>query len=289
MLNRNAILVAGAAIFALDASAAVAQDTTRMRPTSTQRISIRKESGGEVTVRVDTVYSYRTDTLQLPGRVDTVTTTRTITRVDTVEVPIPLRLMQVGGLYLGLGVGSAVPAANFNDSDHPGWMVEGTLGFDPIGSWLGARLNASYSRFSPHDWISPFLDDADIFSASLDGKLRVLTISPFNRRVQVYGVGGASWNRFRNILETNDDDVLSVGSTIIVPGTTITTIDDDWHSGWGYNLGGGAEIGLGRANLFVEARYTNFDGQNSRISRVPLLIGLNWFGSARTITTTGPR
>jgi hypothetical protein len=52
MLNRYAVLlVAGAAIFALDASAASAQDTTRTRPRSTKRIPITKEASGEVARR----------------------------------------------------------------------------------------------------------------------------------------------------------------------------------------------------------------------------------------------
>src|SRR5690349_7220741 len=124
MLNRNALmLVAGAAIFALDASTASAQDTTTRRPASQQRIRIGKESGGEVAIRVDTVYSYRTDTLRLPGRTDTVVTTNTITRVDTVQIPMPQFLKEIGGLYFGLGGGSVIPAANFNDSDKPGWSI----------------------------------------------------------------------------------------------------------------------------------------------------------------------
>src|SRR5215831_5036016 len=65
MLNRSALmLVAGAAIFALDASAVSGQDTTRTRrPVSSRRIPVAKEQPGEVTVRVDTVTQYRTDTL----------------------------------------------------------------------------------------------------------------------------------------------------------------------------------------------------------------------------------
>src|SRR5437764_15019409 len=61
MLNRNALLlVAGAAIFALDASAASAQATKK--PTSTKRIPLTKEAPGEVAApRVDTVTVYRTD------------------------------------------------------------------------------------------------------------------------------------------------------------------------------------------------------------------------------------
>src|SRR5512133_2513466 len=80
MLNRYAVLLfAGAAIFALDASAASAQDTTRARPRSTKRIPITKEAPGEVSTtpaappRVDTVTVYKTDTLRL-------------TKTDTVSV-----------------------------------------------------------------------------------------------------------------------------------------------------------------------------------------------------------
>src|SRR5215471_2591477 len=46
MLKGHAfILVAGAALIALDASASLAQDTTRARPHSTKRIPMKKEAG----------------------------------------------------------------------------------------------------------------------------------------------------------------------------------------------------------------------------------------------------
>lgn len=277
MFKRKAVLlVGGAAILALGASVAVAQDTTtRTRPTSSQRISIRKDQGGEVQLRVDTVYSYRTDTLRLPGRTDTVVTTNTITRVDTVRIPIPQVIQQIGGLYFGFGAGAAFPAANFNDSDKPGWRVEGMVGIDPIGSWFGARLSGGYNRYTPHGWVSGVIDDAQMWNAALDAKFRMVAITPFSKRVQIYGIAGGTWNRFRNILETNRG-IYSIGDNLFLPGQ-LGPADDSWHSGWGYNLGGGAEFGWGRTNLFVETRYSNIDGRNSRISNVPLIVGLSWF------------
>jgi len=279
MLNRNAlVLVAGAAIFALGTSAAEAQDTTRAR--SQQRIRIGKESGGEVTptVRVDTVFSYRTDTLRLPGRTDTVVTTNTVVRVDTVQIPMPAFLKEIGGLYFGVGAGSVIPAANFNDSDKPGWSINGVIGVDPIGSPFGVRLTGAYANFNKHSYAEPFLESAKMMNVGLDLKLRALTLSPFNKRVHFYGVAGGTWNRFKNVIE-NDRGTLSVGETII-PGNTLTTsagLDTDWHNGWGYNLGGGGEIGWGRTNLFIESRFSRFKGENTNISSVPLLIGLSWF------------
>src|SRR4051812_16343466 len=135
ILNRYAVLfVAGAAIFALDASAASAQDSTRARPRSSKRIPIAKEAPGEVAPRVDTVTVYKTDTLTMQ-RVDTVrlTRTQTVTKYDTVtKLVLPPKLRQIGGLYIGLAGGSPMPAANFNDSDKPGWRLEVPIGIDPI-------------------------------------------------------------------------------------------------------------------------------------------------------------
>jgi len=280
MLNRNAlVLVAGAAIFALGTSSANAQDTTTRRPTSSQRIRIGKESGGEVTtVRVDTVYNYRTDTLRLPGRTDTVVTTNTVVRVDTVQIPMPAFLREIGGLYFGLAGGSVIPAANFNDSDKPGWSVNGVLGVDPIGTPFGFRLTGAYSHFNKHSYAEPFLDAASMMNFGADIKLRALTLSPFNKRVHFYGIAGGTYNRFKNVIE-NNHGVVSVGDTF-VPNNTFTTstgLDTDWHSGWGYNVGGGGEIGWGRTNLFIETKFSRFQGENSKISTVPLMIGLSWF------------
>jgi len=281
MLNRNAlVLVAGAAFFALGTSNASAQDTTTRRPTSSQRIRIGKESGGEVTTvtRVDTVFSYRTDTLRLPGRTDTVVTTNTVVRVDTVQIPMPQFLREIGGFYVGVGAGSQIPAANFNDSDKPGWSVNGVIGVDPIGSPFGVRLTGGYSGFNKHSYAEPFLDAAKMMNFGLDLKLRALTLSPFNKRVHFYGIAGGTYNRFKNIIETNHG-VMSVGETLI-PNNTLTTstgLDTDWHSGWGWNAGGGGEIGWGRTNLFIESRFSRFQGENSKISSVPLIIGLSWF------------
>ena len=114
MLNRKSLLLfAGAAMFALDATAASAQDTTTTRRTrSERRIPVSKESSGEVaptpTVRVDTVTVYKTDTLQLAPRVDTVT--NTVTRTDTVVQNVPMIPRQIGGLYFGLAGGVNITA-----------------------------------------------------------------------------------------------------------------------------------------------------------------------------------
>ena len=72
-------------------------------------------------------------------------------------------------------------------------------------------------------------------------------------------------------------DGLSVGDVRTVNGVFTTPVDDDWHGGWGWQAGGGLELGWGITNLFVESRYSRFSGENSKISHVPLVIGLSWY------------
>lgn len=283
MLKRNILmLVAGAALFA--ASAASAQDTTRTRPRrrrpprSTTRIPITKEA--PVQTRVDTVTVYKTDTLTLQGRVDTVTTTVTNTRYDTVTVQAPIPVIpQIGGFYLGIAGGASIPAANFNDSDHPGWRVEIPFGIDPLGSPLGLRFTLGYSQYEAHSYVKNVigLDNAKQMEAAADLKIRLVSVSPLAKRVQVYGLIGGTYNRYQNILEQNAG-LYSVGdgsqtanpAAVLVPNGG----DTDWHNGWGYNVGGGVEIGHGRTNLFVESRYERFKGEQSNIPHVPVMIGL---------------
>ncbi|MGH7617830.1 MAG: hypothetical protein ACREPM_11425 [Gemmatimonadaceae bacterium] len=278
MLNRSALmLVVGAAIFALDASAASAQDTTRTRRRSTTRIPVKKEATGEVTVRVDSVTVYKTDTVtvNLPGRTDTVMKTNTVVHVDTVTEMIPIKVPQIGGFYIGVGAGGSLPAAMFNDSDHPGWRVEVPAGFDFVGTPFGLRLNGGYASFSPHTWVSGLVDDAKVWNIDGDVKLRLATATPHLMRVQLYGLAGASYNHFKDILET-DDGIYSIGDA---SNGTILPVNPDhsWHSGWGFNTGAGLEVGKGHTNVFAEVRFNRFKGQNSNISQVPLVIGLNWY------------
>jgi len=267
----------GAAIFTLDASAGSAQDTTRARPRSSQRIPVKKEATGEVTVRVDSVTVYKTDTVtvNLPGRTDTVVKTNTVTRVDTVTQMIPIKVPEISGFYIGIGAGSSLPAAMFNDSDHPGWRIEVPMGFDFTGTPFGLRLSGGYASFSPHTWVSNLLDNAQMWNIDGDVKLRIASATPHMTRLQLYGLGGVSYNKFKNILET-DDGVFSIGNA---SNGTILPVnpDHDWHGGWGFNTGAGLEVGRGHTNVFAEVRFNRFKGQNSNISQVPLVIGLNWY------------
>ena len=122
MLKGHAfVLAAGAALIALDASASLAQDTTHARPRSTKRISVKKESGEVAPMpRVDTVTIYRTDTLQLQGRIDTVTMTNTVVRTDTLVQTITRPIPAIGNFYGGFAAGVAIPSGGLDRLNQTG-------------------------------------------------------------------------------------------------------------------------------------------------------------------------
>src|SRR4029078_5638296 len=126
-------LAGAVAMLTLGASVMLSQDSTRTRPTSTRRITLTKE-GGEVARKVDTVTVYRTDTLRVnvntPPTIvhDTVTQTRTETRVDSVTTTYypPVRLPN--GLYFGMNGGVNAPNGAIYNPNGAGPTGGGRLG-----------------------------------------------------------------------------------------------------------------------------------------------------------------
>lgn len=266
----------GAAL-TVNAAAASAQDTTRAR--SETRIRVSKEAPGEVAPRVDTVTVYRTDTLRTYAT-DTVMTTR----YDTVQLPPPvIPLRYAGGLYFGLGAGAAIPKADFDNSTQPGWHAEAQLGVDPIGSPLGLRADLGYSAYAPFEQFNAGQGKAQIMNVAGDLKLRLPTRALFNRRFQVYALGGGQWQRYTNVVEVGHGGVTmgdQTGTAIAPTSTgqtfTFSTTDDDWHSKWGWNAGGGFQFGWGSTNMFVESRYMKFNGRVD-LAQIPVIVGFTWY------------
>jgi hypothetical protein len=290
MINRNALLlVAGAAIFALDASVASAQ----AKPRSTKRIPITKEGPGEKMERVDTVTVYRTDTLRMMGRVDTVmrTMTNTVTRVDTVTMNVPMVARHFGGVYLGLGGGTALPFGAIRTVNNPGVMGQVNLGYQPLNSPLGIRLDGGYTRYSDnadYDFIGP---KADMLNANADLRLNLPIFNSFLGsavRFTPYAIGGGSWLHFRELRMQLRPGFGGVGpqhaeiagdKTGVVTPTQASINDPGWHGAWGWNAGGGLAIHAGKKELFAEARAVHFTkGDRYGTSwHVPITFGINFF------------
>jgi len=297
MLNRNATLfVAGAAIFAL-ASAASAQDTTRTRPRSQRHIPIAKEAPGEVvTPRVDTVRVFTTDTLRLQGRVDTVTTTNTVTRVDTVIQQVIMAPRRIGGMYFGVAGGGALPFGAIRTVNEPGWLGQAQLGWQGLNSILGFRGDLSYTQYAHAAPYAFFGDRPNVWNANLDAKLQIPIFQHTlgsSVLMTPYVIGGGSYLRYNMLRMKLDTDGGATGG--VGPQNAVIATGDDagfntvnggttagnssYTSDWGWNAGGGLSFHAGRKEFFVESRGVHFSHGNNFSSawHVPVIFGVNLY------------
>ena len=274
-----------AALLAVDASNSYVQaqtpaDTAAARRAAARRAAARRAAaararseraipttGKEVPVqtvtRVDTVYQVRSDTVYRM-RTDTVT----VSRIDTVQVQQPpvYPTVRMGGFYAGLGGGLSAPRQQFNTIFEPGFNITGMLGWDPIGSPFGFRLDAEYDQFSERSQFAGLAADPSIFAVNLDGKLRFpLYGVETGGRANLYAIGGGSFFYHRNTL-------YAPSGTPCCAGVNMETADR-WESDFGWNLGGGVGFGFGPSDLFVEARWMQIKGGRSF---VPIIVGLTF-------------
>jgi len=294
MLNRNGLMfLAGAAIFALDASAASAQAKTKP-PTSQKRIPITKESPGEVapTVRVDTVTVYKTDTLRTMGRTDTLRLTNTVVRTDTVIQSIPMVARHIGGMYFGIAGGVAAPYGAIRTVNEPGALGQVQVGWQGLNSALGIRADAGLTRYAHNADYAVLGDRPLLFNANADLRLN---LPFFNHTLgssvmfTPYLVGGGSYVRYNNLRMKIDCEEVAAPCGGFGPqhaiiaghdnGGAVTSTDDSFHNDLGWNVGGGLAFHAGRKEMFVEARGVRFHHGGSFDSswQVPIVFGVNVF------------
>jgi opacity protein-like surface antigen len=276
LLNTSKHLVGAAAMLAIGASVAFAQDTTKTKkPTSQTRIKVSKEgtATGEV-VRVDTVTVYKTDTLRtttrLPGRTDTLRLTNTVTRVDTVTVvPMAQPIHLPHGWYLGLGAGGNTPNGALFTPNGVGPIGQVQLGWQ--SEMLGVRGDGNFTKYGED---SRFGADPHVINLSADAKLQL----PFahhmfgaGHRFGLYGIGGYTYTRFKD-LPMRVDDVSGRNLFIVARDSA------NWQHQNGWNVGGGASLMWGRTELFLESRVLAFKPDNAPQSRqIPIILGMNWY------------
>lgn len=272
-------LAGAVAMVTLGASVVLSQDSTRTRPTSTRRIPITKE-GGEVARKVDTVTVYRTDTLRVNVNTPPITihdtVTRTLTRVDTVQLPPiypPIRLPN--GFYWGLSAGVMAPAGAIFTPNSAGPSAQLQLGWQGAKNFLGIRGDVNWAKPGEDSRFAGFQGDPDIINYNLDAKLQLPWLTHTfgaTHRFTLYGLGGYTHTMFKNLPMRVD---ATLPNTVqFVPGT------GEWTHENGWNAGGGASLMWGRSELFIETRVLAFTPENAPQSRqMPYMFGMNWFGS----------
>jgi opacity protein-like surface antigen len=281
-----------AAALTLDASplAAQSQDTTKLRRTtrSTQRIPITKEAPGEVvTIRVDTVFVTRHDTV-----------TNTVLRIDTVTVtpPPPVIIPKPREWNWGLFAGPSIPTGAIDRLLTNGYQIGGLVGWDSPQYPFGFRLDGAVSQLGrerlffntgqlidfnndgiinqididDQNFIFGFSNDAPvIWTLALDGKLHYPSggWSP-------YVIGGMQWNSTKRVPLRSDFDN---NCDFIVRGDCFQFASDNWRNTWGWNAGLGTDFHIGGQDMFVEGRYMSIQRNGSSSYYVPVTLGVRFF------------
>jgi hypothetical protein len=263
-----------AAALTLGASPLDAQqtDTSRLRTSSDQRISVSK---GEVvtTVRVDTVYVTRYDTI----RVD-----NTIVRVDTVTVTPPTPVVvprMTGPMYWGLYGGSSWPWGNIDRVYTNGFHFGGVLGWEPQHGFLGVRLDGAMSQFGREDELRTVgIGDVQMGSGTAlllhlagDVKVKPLNFGGW----ALYGIGGLNYNRYKRIALASDADE---GCDFEVRDACYTNANNEsWSDKFGFNFGAGLDFHIGSQDMFLEARYMAIPANGARSWVLPISLGVRYF------------
>jgi len=234
----------------------------KVKTTSSQRIPIKKESGGEVaptpTVNQDSIAAAER------------------ARQDSIAAAERARISWMrkhGGWYFGVGAGASIPTGSitsggFNSGGYStGWNITVPIGYDFDKSILGFRLDGTFDQLNGKDFNSNFsAPNLDVWGLNLDARLRVPLGRTFSR---FYVLGGGSWSDYRGYFTdfTNPNAPTNKSS----------------QSRWGWNAGGGFNFNWGyMVGLFVESRYIwiNADNQSgfpyNSSSWVPIVLGVTF-------------
>jgi len=271
--------VGGAALLAANAVSVSAQAS------STQRIPISKE-GPKGAMKVDTVTVtvYKTDTLRmaprvdtvrLRGRTDTVTVTRTV--VDTVR-PMPAPIRMANGLYFGLGGGVYAPAGALFNPNSAGPSGQVQLGWQSVDNPIGIRFDGNYAKPGEDALYSNFQADPEVVNVSGDLTLGLpwfVNALGLSSRFSPYIIGGGTYTMFKNLpirMEQASATTQSPAGVPVEPG------NPEWQGNLGWNVGAGAGVMWGRTQIFVESRLMAFNHTGAPMARqFPTIIGINIF------------
>jgi hypothetical protein len=176
--------------------------------------------------------------------------------------------MRRGSFYMGLGGGPNIPTGTVEDVYKTGFNVTVPIGWQPIGSPFGLRLDLAYARLNGREASETGLgaqpDDPNIWSATANATLDLIRWGE-SRRGALYLVGGGGFFRFTDFynFDRSDNDPESA-------------FEGDPVTKGGLTGGAGLAFPIGRTSFFVESRYTTVDTEGTNTKWVPVVIGLKW-------------
>jgi hypothetical protein len=245
MKTRNSVLYALglAAAMTLGAvpSASAQKTTTKKRATSQTRIPVRKDV--PVQTRTDTVTITRVDTITV-RRTDTVSTT--VVRYDTVTRMVYPPLQRLPGLFFGVGAGANIPMNNIRAVFKDGYALQGQVGYFPMNSPLGARIDGTWGKINNYDTSCPNCESPNVWTVGGDVILRWPLDRTSKLNPVLYAFGGGGWAHFGDI--TRPQQVVNFGGN--------PNKQADVEGGHGYwDVGPGVDFSVGNVHFYAEGRY----------------------------------
>ena len=250
--------------------AAQSQDTTRLRRPSERRIPISKESPGEVvTVRVDTIYVTRHDTV-----------TNTILRIDTVTVtpPAPLVVPTIKGpFYWAIFGGTTWPWGNIDRVYTNGWNVGGAIGLESQDSPFGFRLDGAVAQLGKEqgNWNPVYQGSGTSLMTHLAADLKAKAL--MFRGWSFYGVAGLNLNSYKRIALASKGTTIGGDCNFLVRGECYSNANTSWKTKFGFNGGVGVDFHIGSQDMFLEGRYVAVQANGARSFYIPMSIGVRYF------------
>jgi hypothetical protein len=241
MKTRISVLYALGLAAAITLGAAPTANAQQKRAKSQTRIPVRKEV--PVTPpRVDTVTVTRVDTVTV-RRTDTVSTT--VVRYDTVTRMVYPPLQRLPGLFFGLGAGANIPMNNIRAVFDDGYAVQGQVGYFPMNSPLGLRVDGTWGKLDSYDTTCPTCEQPNVWTVGGDVILRMPLDRTSKLNPVLYAFAGGGWSHFGDI---SPQQVVNAGGS---PNKQAWL--EGGHAYW--DVGPGIDFSFGRLHFYAEGRY----------------------------------
>jgi hypothetical protein len=152
--------------------------------------------------------------------------------------------------YIGFGGGVSIPTGEFGDVAKTGWMGQVVAGITGPTGKLGGRVNGTYIHHG-----SDFDDDD---SVRLLGAMGDVVFSPGvpDAKLRPFLLGGLGFQNAK-----------------------ANTTGAEGETNFAFNFGGGVNIGMGRAKLFIEGRWLRIQTEGESTSLIPLSVGVRFGGN----------
>lgn len=184
------------------------------------------------------------------------------------------------GWYFGIAGGASAPQRDLRNGYTGGWNVTIPIGYDATDNPLGVRLDGAVDHLNgtrvhnASEVTVAMSGDVTVWSLNLDGKLRIPAPGGAARS-HLYLLGGVGGHVVTGGV---------YGTSGPLAGQNIPY--DSTRSRFGWNVGAGASMKWGGAELFIESRFFQIKtdyafhstgGIGTYASFTPVVVGLNWF------------